>query len=752
MRAVPGRRISRTLVVAALVATAALSAVRGRCDDVAPLAPQPILDRLGRAAQELAKKGRRAECDEALAVLRDLRAPTKDVETQRLAATKTLAKAKDAGPLVPDVGKSLTKLAADLAGCLAAAPEGEARTTLARQVLRLDATVRDAHLALDDVERDGRFVPKAVAPCLARRAEIQEAVGKARRLEVNFEIGPSALPVIERLYGKKGTCLRYGELAVHSVDFEPLQLERELREVMRAVALSHWFMTGKLEIPKLAKRLDFVFISSHPTYLKALSDAGASGEITPAEAEAAKGWLGYAGKTHSLFDLHAESEIRVWAFYHCLGSHENYTTAGDGPQTALYAGHINWLYTNFLGASMPAVAWVGSSSGKTAGETHDTPAETEQRKEMVRLARAGLQGTRRFMAWLAHRGEDPAWSRSMVPGIDKLGAADLMKSTIVVDWLQETGEFAKLYADTNGKPGAPATFEPLVPGGLAALEGRWREWLFADEPASGLVQRLTVPPETPTAGEAAATRRLDALRSSAITPKPAPVGIDRDLSAGCLAHAAYLLKHPKQQAAWPDAHEEYPGEEAWTPAGARAGLESVIYPGVAGADEAIDGWMSTFYHRLPLLDPGLLRIGFGLDKGVAVLDAGGLVAPPEWNYEVHWPPTDAKAVPRRFVAEMPNPVPGEDQAAWGYPVTVQLFGDHEDTDIAMKLFLGNQRGVEVPCRYSTPRRPTNPLLVPPAAYCLIPKATLAAGATYTVTVEGLPKGAALTWSFATAAK
>ena len=45
--------------------------------------------------------------------------------------------------------------------------------------------------------------------------------------------------------------------------------------------------------------------------------------------------------------------------------------------------------------------------------------------------------------------------------------------------------------------------------------------------------------------------------------------------------------------------------------------------------------------------------------------------------------------------------------------------------------------------------PTNPLVAPRCAYCLIPKQILAANTTYTVVADGLPGGATKTWSFTT---
>lgn len=746
-----GGRATRAIVIAA--ACAALLVATVRADDPAPLAPQPLLDRVARAAQDLAKKGRRTETDEVLAVLADLHAPAKDVESQRAAASKALGKTKETPLPLPDVARTLAKIASDLAAALPAQADA-AKEQLARAVLRLDASVRDAHAALGDEEHDGRFVSKAMAPCLARRAEIQDAIVKARRLDVPLEHGESGFDLFEKLVGKRGTSVSCGDIAVHSAELSPAQLEREFRHVLRAAALANWLVTGKLEIPKLGRRLDMLFVSSGVVYTRAIELARQRGDISESQAGAARGWDGFIARDYRLFAARGESSILVHGFFHLCEMEDN-THEGD-TQIALYAGHINWVYASFVGVPMPGVGKIDAPppAPDDRSGTHDSPAAEPQTAEIIRLARAGIQGSRRYMRWLVHRGEDPAWSHAMVPTMDKLGVKDLIKCTFVVEYLHETGAFAKLLEDTRGKPATAATFEPLVEGGLGAFEARWREWLLADERTGGLAQRLAAPAvELMSAEETAAIRHLDAIRRATLGATAPGLGVDRELSDACRAHALYLLKHPKQAQSWPEAHEEYPGEEGFTPAGSRAGLSSVIHPSAASCEQAIDGWMGTFYHRIPLLEAGLIRIGWAMEKGVAVLDCESLVGQADTVGFCVWPSAGATAVPRRFAPEIPSPVPGEDQSAWGYPVTLQYRELSEDPDVTLKLCVGGKRGgPEVPCHYSTPRKPTNPQCAPQWAYCLIPKQTLAANTAYTVVATGLPKGADFTWTFTTGAK
>jgi hypothetical protein len=56
---------------------------------------------------------------------------------------------------------------------------------------------------------------------------------------------------------------------------------------------------------------------------------------------------------------------------------------------------------------------------------------------------------------------------------------------------------------------------------------------------------------------------------------------------------------------------------------------------------------------------------------------------------------------------------------------------------------------EVECWFSSPSKPTNPDLVPRNAWCLIPKAPLEPGTSYSVSAEWYGSGKKLEWSFRT---
>src|SRR5262249_55549004 len=107
-----------------------------------------------------------------------------------------------------------------------------------------------------------------------------------------------------------------------------------------------------------------------------------------------------------------------------------------------------------------------------------------------------------------------------------------------------------------------------------------------------------------------------------------PVVLDERLSRGCRLHARYVvrnLEHPK--AAGLGIHDEHANLPGYTEEGARAGKRGVIAV-VSDPADSLTGWMATIYHRVPLLDPSVDRIGWGQElhptRGwVTVLEPGG---------------------------------------------------------------------------------------------------------------------------------
>lgn len=239
---------------------------------------------------------------------------------------------------------------------------------------------------------------------------------------------------------------------------------------------------------------------------------------------------------------------------------------------------------------------------------------------------------------------------------------------------------------------------------LAEVEAEWREWARGDSgvaAATGYGPPLL--PEKPNKEEIAALERMNQVRAQTVgyvvtgsdlrEGKMVPLEVtdlDAEASMACQDHARYLTRYPDEHLKWPEAHEQNPANDGFSPRGMRAAMRSVIIwttgnPGPKFARDSVDGWIGTVYHRFPLLEHNINRFGFAyeVDHGYAigVLDMGSLQEPydpmkaPRY---VAWPPPNMKDVPRKFHGiEHPNPLDDQPEAdrditRTGYPVSLQL--------------------------------------------------------------------------------
>ncbi|MBL8755882.1 MAG: hypothetical protein JNK15_21475 [Planctomycetes bacterium] len=240
---------------------------------------------------------------------------------------------------------------------------------------------------------------------------------------------------------------------------------------------------------------------------------------------------------------------------------------------------------------------------------------------------------------------------------------------------------------------------------LQEVEAEWREWARGDSGvAAGTGYGPPLLPERPNKEELAVLDRLNAVRGTPLAfswgegQQPTdgkfaglPVTeLDAEASLACEDHARFLTKHPAEHLKWPEAHEENPALEGFSPRGQRAAMGSVIIhrAGQAGVDfarDSIDGWLGTPYHRFPLLEHNIKRFGYSFlyenEISVAVLDMASLEEPydpaaaPKF---ICWPPHGMKDVPTDFHGiEHPNPLEDQPEAEQditktGYPISMQM--------------------------------------------------------------------------------
>jgi uncharacterized protein YkwD len=232
----------------------------------------------------------------------------------------------------------------------------------------------------------------------------------------------------------------------------------------------------------------------------------------------------------------------------------------------------------------------------------------------------------------------------------------------------------------------------------------------------------------------------------------APVTLDPALSKGCQAHAEYLVRnhgHPQVQGL--NVHKEDPSLPGYSEEGARAAQASVIQAG-ANPAVAVDGWMATFFHRLPILDPDLKRIGWGqtVAKGPGWITVMDTSRGKGRDRAVFYPAAKQENVPLAYhrAGYTSDPIPKEIRRPVGYPITVTF----PESKIVKKATatLVDRAGREVFAWVTTPEAAEDKHFQR-NTIGLIAKDALAPNTSYTVTVEAEVSGEAWkrTWSFTT---
>ena len=225
------------------------------------------------------------------------------------------------------------------------------------------------------------------------------------------------------------------------------------------------------------------------------------------------------------------------------------------------------------------------------------------------------------------------------------------------------------------------------------------------------------------------------------------VKLDRQLSAGCMEHANYMVQNQGTDAmAGLNPHTQrshLPGASA---AGAACAKAADLFIGVSDLGVAIDAWMAGMYHRRPMLDPQLERIGVGYAR----LPDGMLTAALRFENATRrrggWPvayPADKQTdVPLDYGAEIPNPIPNH--GGGGYPITLQF--PPFDKVIGVAARLTDAEGNPVKFFLSDPEHPATSF-GQFGVICLIPKQSLQAQHAYSVRIDAIWKGKPGTWKW-----
>jgi len=707
-----------------------------------PLVPQPERLQWRALAGEAARAGEAELVDELAHLLEQLGDDPDELARQRTAWQRTLQGAnlrRDARTgLARRIQRELPGLVAELAQLT-----GERRLALARCIVTLDHTEPTASALLGRTrDADGDWLTDEERRWKTGALRTARLEREAHALEFAIEEGASECPALQALGG--GHFVRARGLELHAT-LPSDTLRRILRATLQASAFAAAQLGRDLEPPVVRAR-SFLLLGGALDFRTALDEAVASGALAASVAEEARrydfrtfsdgrGWTTLHGRPEADFDAYLLWEAApAWL--------------GGEPQPCLSVGHLNAVALRLLGTTLPLIAWQESGAAQGGGGRTSAAQQARTRDPRWRCARRDFLGCKSWLVRAARAGEDPPWSRAMLDHEGKITDENLYKTTFVCEYLHAEGRFAEVLEASRGRRHGASVLEKALGESLADFEARWRRWLDPPREASVLA-RLAREPDVRAPSEfAAALLALNQARANAHKGSALEiplVALEEELGHGAEAHARYLVQNPAQQRLWPGAHEEYPDRPGFSAEGALSASRSLLAYGEAPA-AAVESWLGTFYHRLPLLDPGLFGVGFGRSKGVLVVDVRSLVTPVTRDHVALWPMPDALDVPRAFQPEFPNPVPQSDMNQLGFPVTVQLFflEPREDVTLELELFQGEKR---VEGHSIAPDRPLFRELAPRNAWGFIPARRLAPRTPYTAVARWL--GQERRWEFTT---
>jgi tetratricopeptide (TPR) repeat protein len=267
---------------------------------------------------------------------------------------------------------------------------------------------------------------------------------------------------------------------------------------------------------------------------------------------------------------------------------------------------------------------------------------------------------------------------------------------------------------------------------------------------------VPTPPSDLAAARKAAMDKVNTYRSEVGVP---PLTEDSAVAEGAEAHAYYyLFNFGRPQVQGLSIHTEDPSLPGFS------GESSIVrdrhfgYGGTRGGEVidqigtpegSVQVWIDSVYHRFPLLARETSVAGYGRAElgitNLAILDLG--IGDPGSGDAIAYPRPDQTDVPGAFHrGEVPDPVPPEGSYPVGYPVTLQV-GAAQTLSVSSGRLIGPD-GKDVP---SYTLKPGSSGLTS-SEWALLAKQPLAAGARYTVEVNGQVSGQDLSkrWSFTVA--
>jgi hypothetical protein len=294
--------------------------------------------------------------------------------------------------------------------------------------------------------------------------------------------------------------------------------------------------------------------------------------------------------------------------------------------------------------------------------------------------------------------------------------------------------------------------------------------------AGGASSALVYPPAAGTGDVVAGVEQLNRYRA---TLGLSSVTLDEASSTGCSGHLDYLIEEAETrgQMGYLEHTESNTSNSHYSAANEQAGKQSDIAWGQRGGrgnavgqsfGQAVDLWINGLYHRHPLLDPGLVKVGGASKQGYNCMNYGaaGNTTVLKPASAVLWPADGMTDVPRTFPGnEGPCPtVPADplnatscDGSGFIISATFYNWGSNRTSAIGAVtsvVLTNTSTNMPVPLLtwYADRVADHDPARgYTPDEIALVPAASLAQSTTFRVDIDATVSGNAtkLSWSFTT---
>lgn len=429
----------------------------------------------------------------------------------------------------------------------------------------------------------------------------------------------------------------------------------------------------------------------------------------------------------------------------------------------------------------------GCAAGSSRGRAASTPLDGVFTGDQVSFTVSGAKVGSFFLTGIqcSLTNEDPDHPEhcSEAPPAPPATEADLAKGAflIVLGELTIQGAF-----DSSGHAKGVWTFRPtgccLASGTCCVASGSWDAWHTSWQDTHGPPDTGTVAGSTPdasppdastvvpppdddglvpaeaTAEQKAALGRVNWYRANVGV---APIEEVAEINLACQAHADYYATHlsayqkdqvpggvHSESAALTDGFTGVGFGDRMTAAGytGQPGWEIIAFLGSPAA--AVDSWMETVYHRIPIVSPNAIHLGYGIHKSPAAIDVmdfgRGSAADKDLIVVYPWP--DQTGVPRAWSG---NEGPQPPAPKGGYPsgpVVTVTTGAGEPLSISEHALAGPDGK---PIAHVWHPKGANGFME--ATWALYAEKPLSGATKYTVTLTGTLAAApwSRSWSFTT---